>query len=148
MGRRPASRRHSTAGRTRPRDPSLPKTLLDMAKQLVWLITGTSYDQFSLFAHPNSPAVALRCRTGLGRDLTLAALQRGDKVIATARARSFAKLDDLEQQGADVLEMDVTAPLETLHEVAKKAVAIHGRVDVVVNNAGEALGVAGLQGRC
>ncbi|KAF8652848.1 hypothetical protein AX16_004123 [Volvariella volvacea WC 439] len=87
-----------------------------MPKQLVWLITGTS--------------------TGLGRELTLAALKRGDKVIATGRARSLNKLDELKAQGADVLELDVTSPLETLQETAKKAVAIHGHVDVVVNNAG------------
>ncbi|KAF8647535.1 hypothetical protein AX16_006642 [Volvariella volvacea WC 439] len=86
------------------------------SKQLVWVITGTS--------------------TGLGRELTLAALKRGDKVIATGRARSLDRLDELKAQGADVLELDVTSPLETLQETAKKAVAIHGRVDVVVNNAG------------
>jgi len=63
-------------------------------------------------------------------------LKRGDKVIATGRARSLGKLEELRAQGADVLELDVTAPLDTLHEIAKKAVAIHGRVDVVVNNAG------------
>ncbi|KAG6909214.1 hypothetical protein DXG01_001521 [Tephrocybe rancida] len=88
-----------------------------MPSQLVWLITGTS--------------------TGLGRELTLAALKRGDKVIATARARSLSKLDDLKAQGADALELDVTAPLETLHETAKKAIALHGRIDVLVNNAEE-----------
>ncbi|TFK37144.1 hypothetical protein BDQ12DRAFT_653014 [Crucibulum laeve] len=87
-----------------------------MSSQLVWLITGTS--------------------SGLGRDLTLAALKRGDKVIATGRGRSISKLDDLKTKGADTLELDVTAPLETLKEAAKKAVAIHGRIDVVVNNAG------------
>ncbi|KAF7980286.1 hypothetical protein HWV62_39055 [Athelia sp. TMB] len=86
------------------------------SKQLVWLITGTS--------------------TGFGRLLTLAALQRGDKVIATARARSLPQLADLKAAGANVLELDVTAPLDTLKEVAQAAVAIHGRVDVVVNNAG------------
>ncbi|KAH8093857.1 hypothetical protein BXZ70DRAFT_948182 [Cristinia sonorae] len=84
--------------------------------QLVWLITGTS--------------------SGFGRDLTLAALRRGDKVIATARPRSIDQLSDLKNQGADVLELDVTDPLEKLHQVAKAAVKIHGRVDVVVNNAG------------
>ncbi|KAL1742769.1 hypothetical protein HDZ31DRAFT_83893 [Schizophyllum fasciatum] len=84
--------------------------------QLVWVITGTS--------------------TGLGRELARAALARGDKVIATARARSLAKLDDLKAAGADVLELDVTAPLDALKAVAGQAVAIHGRVDVVVNNAG------------
>ncbi|KAK7051619.1 hypothetical protein VNI00_004598 [Paramarasmius palmivorus] len=75
-------------------------------------------------------------RTGLGRDLTLAALRRGDKVIATARARSISQLGDLKAKGADTLELDVTAPLEELQAIAKKAVAIHGRIDVVVNNAG------------
>lgn len=87
-----------------------------MSSPLVWLITGTS--------------------TGLGRDLALEALKRGEKVIATGRSRSIAKLDDLKAKGADVIELDVTSPLETLHEIAKKAVEIHGRIDVLVNNAG------------
>ncbi|KAH7923192.1 NAD(P)-binding protein [Leucogyrophana mollusca] len=86
------------------------------SNQLVWLITGTS--------------------SGIGRDLTLAALKRGDKVIATARGRSISKLGDLKAQGADVLELDVTAPLENLQKIAEEAIRFHGRVDVVVNNAG------------
>ncbi|KAI0040856.1 short chain dehydrogenase [Auriscalpium vulgare] len=87
-----------------------------MTGQLVWLITG--------------------CSSGIGRDLTLEALKRGDKVIATARGRSITRLADLKSAGADVLELDVTAPLEDLHAVAKTAVALHGHVDVLVNNAG------------
>jgi len=43
----------------------------------------------------------------------------------------------LKDKGADVLELDVTAPLEELKTAAKRAVDIHGRVEVVVNNAGE-----------
>lgn len=43
---------------------------------------------------------------------------------------------ELKEQGADILELDATSPLETLHGVAKQAVALHGRVDVLVNNAG------------
>ncbi|KAG6867177.1 hypothetical protein C0993_005998, partial [Termitomyces sp. T159_Od127] len=84
-------------------------------QQLVWLITGTS--------------------SGLGRELVLAALHRGDKVIATARARSLNKLIDLEAEGADILELDVTDTLDNLREVARRAVEIHGRVDVLINNA-------------
>ncbi|KAK0499058.1 hypothetical protein EDD18DRAFT_1070799, partial [Armillaria luteobubalina] len=83
---------------------------------LVWLITGTS--------------------TGLGRDLVLAALERGDKIIATARARSLHFLADLKETSAEMLELDVTAPPDDLKKVADKAVAIYGRVDVLVNNAG------------
>ncbi|KAL0576111.1 hypothetical protein V5O48_005858 [Marasmius crinis-equi] len=84
--------------------------------QLVWVITGTS--------------------TGLGRDLAIGALNRGDKVIATARSRSIAQLDDLKARGAETLELDVTDSLEHLQEAAKKAVSFYGRVDVLVNNAG------------
>ncbi|KAF8874875.1 hypothetical protein CPB84DRAFT_1829302 [Gymnopilus junonius] len=87
-----------------------------MASRLVWLITGTT--------------------AGLGRDLALEALKRGEKVIATGRARSVDKLDELKAKGADILELDVTSPLETLQKIAKTAVAIHGRIDVLVNNAG------------
>ncbi|KAF8884617.1 hypothetical protein BD779DRAFT_766446 [Infundibulicybe gibba] len=83
---------------------------------LVWLITGTS--------------------TGLGRELALAALARGDKVIATSRTRSLSKLAELKSAGANVLELDVTDSLENLHKIAKEAVEIHGRVDVLINNAG------------
>ncbi|KAG5735327.1 hypothetical protein E4T56_gene11047 [Termitomyces sp. T112] len=85
-------------------------------KQLVWLITGTS--------------------SGLGRELVVAALKRGDKVIATARERSLDRLDDLKIKGADILELDVTDTLEDLREVARQAVELHGRVDVLINNAG------------
>ncbi|OBZ65288.1 hypothetical protein A0H81_14703 [Grifola frondosa] len=84
--------------------------------KLVWLITGTS--------------------TGIGRFLTLAALERGDSVIATTRARSMPQLADLETRGANILQLDVTDSFDNLKEIAKKAVEIHGRVDVVVNNAG------------
>ncbi|KAK7449195.1 hypothetical protein VKT23_013341 [Stygiomarasmius scandens] len=87
-----------------------------MSSQLVWVITGTS--------------------SGFGRELTLAALARGDKVIATARPRSLQKLQDLKAKGAETLELEVTAPLEVLKETARKAVEVYGRVDVVVNNAG------------
>jgi len=84
--------------------------------QRVWLITGTS--------------------SGFGRELTLQLLERGDKVIATARGRSVSKLADLKEKGADTYELDVNASLEDLHAFAKKAVEVHGRIDVLVNNAG------------
>ncbi|KZT29582.1 short chain dehydrogenase [Neolentinus lepideus HHB14362 ss-1] len=87
-----------------------------MSKKLVWLVTGTS--------------------SGLGRELVLAILARGDQVIATGRSRSFDALAPLKQKGAAVLELDVTAPLEELENIAAAAERIYGRVDVLVNNAG------------
>ncbi len=76
-------------------------------------------------------------RSGFGRDLTLAALDRGEKVIATARGKSLDKLNDLKAKGAYILELDVTDSLDKLKEVAKKAAAVYGRIHVLVNNAGE-----------
>ncbi|KXN91710.1 hypothetical protein AN958_12562 [Leucoagaricus sp. SymC.cos] len=87
--------------------------------QLVWLITGTS--------------------SGFGRELVISALKRGDKVIATTRARSLAQLEDLKARGAEILELDVTAPVEILKSIAAKALGIYGRIDVLVNNAGSVL---------
>ena len=77
--------------------------------------------------------------TGLGRELTLAALGRGEKVIATARSRSINKLDDLKAQGAQLVELDVTTSLEQLKEIANRSVEIYGHVDILVNNAGGCL---------
>ena len=45
-------------------------------------------------------------------------------------------LDNLKAQGADVLELDVTSDLEVLCDIVQKAVALYGRIDVLVNNAG------------
>jgi NAD(P)-dependent dehydrogenase (short-subunit alcohol dehydrogenase family) len=79
----------------------------------VWLITG--------------------CSTGFGKELALAALKRGDKVIATARTP--AKLSALVEAGAHPLQLDVTRPLAELQSLADQAVAVYGRIDVLVNNA-------------
>ncbi|EPQ58827.1 NAD P-binding protein [Gloeophyllum trabeum ATCC 11539] len=88
-----------------------------MPERLVWLITGTS--------------------SGIGRELAIAALARGDQVIATARARSMGALTHLKEKGAALLELDVTGPLDLLERIAAAAVKIYGRIDVLVNNAGE-----------
>jgi NAD(P)-dependent dehydrogenase (short-subunit alcohol dehydrogenase family) len=84
-----------------------------MAPQ-VWFITGTS--------------------SGFGQELALAALARGDKVIATAR--NVSKLDSLKTAGADVMQFDVTSPLPDLMKAAEAAKSIHGSIDYLINNAG------------
>ena len=82
----------------------------------VWFITGTS--------------------RGFGREWTIAALERGDKVAATAR--DTATLDDLVAKYGDALlpiKLDVTDREEDFAAV-KNAHEHFGRLDIVVNNAG------------
>jgi NAD(P)-dependent dehydrogenase (short-subunit alcohol dehydrogenase family) len=76
------------------------------------------------------------CSRGFGREWAIAALERGDKVAATAR--DLSTLDDLVQKYGDAIlpiELDVTdreadvAAVQAAHEH-------FGRLDVVVNNAG------------
>ncbi|WPQ62713.1 SDR family NAD(P)-dependent oxidoreductase [Chitinophaga sancti] len=85
----------------------------------IWFITGTS--------------------RGFGRVWTEAALERGDKVVATAR--KLASIDDFNTKyGENVLtlEMDVTNEEQVKAAVAK-AHAHFGRLDIVLNNAGYSL---------
>lgn len=85
----------------------------------VWFITGAS--------------------RGFGRVWTEAALQRGDKVAATAR--QLASLADLTATyGANVLTLalDVTNP-EQVKTAVTQAHAHFGQLDVVLNNAGYSL---------
>ena len=84
----------------------------------VWFVTGSS--------------------RGLGRAFVEAALERGDRVAATAR--STASLDDLATAYGDAvlpLAMDVTDKA-AVADAVEQAVAHFGRLDVVVNNAGYA----------
>ncbi|KAI1501356.1 hypothetical protein F5X99DRAFT_428479 [Biscogniauxia marginata] len=85
--------------------------------QLVWLITG--------------------CSSGLGEQFVHEILSRGDLVIATAR--KVEKIKHLQQAGAAILPLDVTSDQSTLNETVSKAISIHGRIDVLVNNAAYAL---------
>ncbi|MGN6325252.1 SDR family oxidoreductase [Pseudolysinimonas sp.] len=81
-----------------------------------WFITGTS--------------------RGFGREWTIAALERGDRVAATARDTSA--LDDLVARYGDAIlpiTLDVTDRAADVVAVQHAAEAF-GRLDVVVNNAG------------
>lgn len=76
------------------------------------------------------------CSTGFGAALAREILSRGDEVIATAR--DVDKLRGLQQDGADVIQLDVTESLETLKNKAKQSCALYGRIDYLINNAGYA----------
>lgn len=87
-----------------------------------------------------------KSRSGIGRELTLAALARGDKVIATTRAQSFDAIKDLKTLGADIFELDVTAHIDELRRISAEAVKVYGHVDVVINNAGKFSMAVGAKG--
>jgi NAD(P)-dependent dehydrogenase (short-subunit alcohol dehydrogenase family) len=77
----------------------------------VWFITGIS--------------------RGFGRELALAALADGDSVIGTTRNGK----SDLSSNQLSVLTLDVSHAQDVSAAVTK-AWAIHGRMDIIVNNAG------------
>jgi NAD(P)-dependent dehydrogenase (short-subunit alcohol dehydrogenase family) len=87
----------------------------------VWFLTGSS--------------------SGFGRALTLLALRKGHKVIATSRnpSRTPELVQEVKSQGGTWLALDVTAPEKEVEEVVQKAIGIYGRIDVLVNCAGYAL---------
>lgn len=81
-----------------------------------WFITGTS--------------------RGFGREWAIAALDRGDRVAATAR--STDSLDDLVGQYGDAmlpLQLDVTDKA-AVEQAVQQTVERFGRIDVAINNAG------------
>lgn len=85
----------------------------------IWFITGTS--------------------RGFGRVWTEAALQRGDKVAATAR--SLESIADFKEKYGDnvlTLQLDVTKP-EQVKTALEQAYNHFGKLDIVFNNAGYSL---------
>ncbi|NHC33372.1 oxidoreductase [Scytonema millei] len=82
----------------------------------VWLITGSS--------------------SGFGRAIAQAVLDRGEKVVVTAR--NPQQVEDIQTKypdGALAVQLDVTQPAQ-VQAAVEKAIAKFGRIDVLVNNAG------------
>src|SRR3954466_6702153 len=101
--------RHLVYARSEGRETKMTRT---------WLITGSS--------------------RGVGRELAVAALEKGDQVVATARRRE--QLEDLVQKYGDrarTFALDVT-DAEAARAAVQFAVDGFGRLDVVANNAGYA----------
>lgn len=90
----------------------------DDAGTKVWLITGTS--------------------SGMGRSLVKAALERNDKVIATARV--LEQIQDLrtlaDSSRLYLMQLDITDSQEVINSKVTEAIDVWGRIDVLVNNAG------------
>ena len=82
----------------------------------VWFITGAS--------------------RGLGREWAIAALERGDRVAATARdSAALMSLRDIYGEDVEPIRLDVTDRAACFASV-QSALTRFGRLDIVVNNAG------------
>lgn len=91
-----------------------------MAQSRVWLITGAT--------------------RGLGFDMAKIALAAGHKVIACHRSKKpggTSNWDELEALGGIWTYLDVSG--EDAESKVKALVAEHGKIDVLVNNAGYAV---------
>jgi len=82
--------------------------------QLTWLITG--------------------CSSGFGEQFVHSILARGDHAIATGR--DISKLRHLKEAGASILPLDITSTQQAINETIANAISIHGKIDVLLNNAG------------
>jgi len=87
-----------------------------METQKIWFITGAS--------------------KGFGFEITKAALEAGDKVVATVRKDDSALYASLnENANLFVVTMDVTKE-SNVKEAVEKAIDHFGKLDIIVNNAG------------
>lgn len=90
-----------------------------MSEKKVWFITGTS--------------------AGIGRELAETALEKGYKVVATARKPEVLKdLAEKHPETVLTLKLDVTNKTDVA-EAINKTIEKFGKIDVVVNNAGYGL---------
>ncbi|NUS44354.1 MAG: SDR family NAD(P)-dependent oxidoreductase [Mycobacteriaceae bacterium] len=90
-----------------------------MAQQRIWFITGAS--------------------SGFGRELAEAAVAAGDTVVAAVRRpEALADLVAAHPGRIDPVRLDVT-DIGRIDEVVAEVLARHGRIDVLVNNAGRTM---------
>ncbi len=82
--------------------------------QRTWFITGAS--------------------SGIGHEIALSALERGDTVVATARDPS--SLNDLAQKGCLTTSLDLTHSASQIHQVVQSVLTKVPQIDILVNAAG------------
>lgn len=78
------------------------------------------------------------CSGGFGISLARAVLAHGHHVIASSRdpSKTPALVEEIKQKGGHWVSLDVTKPAEEVKKAVGEAAAFHGRLDIVVNNAG------------
>lgn len=96
-----------------------------------------------LALNPHSPQkrtwLVTGCSSGLGRALCQRVLERGERVVCTARdARKLASFVEQFPGQAIALRLDITDP-DNVKATVAEAIAQTGGIDVLVNNAGYGL---------
>ncbi|RTE76312.1 hypothetical protein BHE90_009220 [Fusarium euwallaceae] len=86
------------------------------SKNLIWFITGAN--------------------SGFGLLLSQLALSKGHTVVATARSLSKFPQSLRDSPNVDLIQVEVTSSSAEIEAVINSAVSKHGRIDVLVNNAG------------
>lgn len=90
-----------------------------------------------------NPACGMTGTTsGFGKRLVNAVLKRGDRAIATGRnqeklVEAFQDLSDALKQNLRTIPLDTTEGETSLKAKVEAAASFWGRIDVLVNNAGQ-----------
>lgn len=81
--------------------------------------------------------------SGFGLTLSLLVLKKGDLVIGTSRnptsTSSVSSLLQITSLGGTILALNPSGTEAEIKKVAEESVKVHGRIDVLVNNAGYGL---------
>jgi len=86
-----------------------------MAGSRVWLITGAS--------------------SGIGLELALLAARKGERVLAASRNPAKLKSHESSLKNFKAVYLDHNESLDQIKKAAKDILAVHGTVDIIVNNA-------------
>lgn len=99
--------------------------------------SGFNSNQWSSYSEMSSPVWFITgCSSGFGAGLARTALRAGHRVIVTARnpSKSLELVAEIESLGGNWMTLDVCAP--NTKNIVEEAIAIYGKIDVFVNNAG------------